>query len=118
MEAFGSTPAPAIPPWPTDNPDFWSWFTTWFQTTYGPDATIYGQAGQVSTMLAGIGVGGNMPMLTVPQEPSRLPAVGPSSTTDRREIHITADLLGVDPYIQQSVINTMLEIERNRGSGS
>jgi hypothetical protein len=106
-------PAHPDPYNPFEDPYFWQWYFA----RYGSESRVYGQAGQVSSLLAGIG-GGGMPGLTVPQEPSRLPATGPISSTDRREIHITADLLGVDPYIQQSVINTMLEIERNRGSGS
>jgi hypothetical protein len=74
---------------------------------------VYGQAGQVSTLLAGT-MGGGAPELTN-QLPARLP-LAPASTsgTSRREIHVTADLAGVEAHTQRMVLNTMLEIERNR----
>jgi len=79
------------------------------------DLRNVGQAGQVSTLLADA-LSRGRPAITVPNQlPARLPAVPPSRSVDRREIHVTADLLGVDPYMQEVVINTMLEIERNRG---
>ena len=69
----------------------------------------------MSTLLADA-LSRGRPAITVPNQlPARLPAVPPSRSVDRREIHVTADLLGVDPYMQEVVINTMLEIERNRG---
>ncbi|KKM66588.1 hypothetical protein LCGC14_1479710, partial [marine sediment metagenome] len=79
------------------------------------DLRNVGQAGQVSALLADA-LSRGRPAITIPSQlPARLPAVPPSRSVDRREIHVTADLLGVDPYMQEVVINTMLEIERNRG---
>ena len=78
------------------------------------DGAILGQAGQVSALLADA-LAGMKPSIITPQTEPRLPAVSPVSSVDRREIHVTADLEGVDPHLQQVVINTMLEIERNRG---
>lgn len=80
------------------------------------DLMNVGQAGQVSTLLADA-LSRGRPTITVPNQlPARLPPVPPSRSVDRRELHVTADLLGVDPYMQQVVINTMLEIEKNRGA--
>ena len=75
----------------------------------------FGQAGQVSTLLADI-LANSRPLMTIPnQTPPRLPGASPQSTVQRKEIHVTADLSGIDPHLQQMLINTITEIERNRG---
>lgn len=75
----------------------------------------FGQAGQVSTLLADI-LANSRPLMTVPnQTPPRLPGASPQGTVQRKEIHVTADLSGIDPHLQQMLINTITEIERNRG---
>lgn len=76
--------------------------------------SLFGQAGQVSSLLAG-SLTDSKPSIISPNLPSRLPASTPISSVDRREIHVTADLAGIDPHLQRVVLNTMLEIERNRG---
>jgi hypothetical protein len=68
-----------------------------------------GQAGIVSQML-------------VPEALKMAPSIGqtpyttPSSTNyEKRDIKITVDGNALSPYIQRVVVNTLMEIERNRG---
>lgn len=71
-----------------------------------------GQAGLVSSSLAYAmtpGGLGNAPSL------GRIPAVPAASSSDRREIHVTVDGNGLDPYMQRLLVNTLMEVERNRG---
>jgi hypothetical protein len=85
-----------------------------FQTNSVPGGTsstkVVGQGGQVSQMLADAAKRfkeiGNI---------SRVPAVSSRKSTDRKEISITVEGSGLDPYIQRVVARTLYEIERNKG---
>jgi hypothetical protein len=75
----------------------------------------FGQMGQVSSMLAGMFNSIRVPDVAMAggSLPQRLESAPPQTT--KKEIHVTADLTGIDPHMQQVVINTMMEIERNKG---
>jgi hypothetical protein len=77
--------------------------------TGGVDVGIQGQAGIVSDLL--------MPeSMKMASKIGQIPSVRPSSVNyDKREIHVTVDGNALDPYIQRKVVNTLMEIERNRG---
>lgn len=74
--------------------------------TYNPATRNIGQAGQVSTLLINSLDTANL---------RNIPAVAPKSSRDKNDMHITVDGTGLDPYIQRLVVNTLAEIERNRG---
>jgi hypothetical protein len=95
--ALGVTDEPAYGP---------SWHT--------PNAPIYpssrnvGQAGQVSSLL----YANNIDTYNL----KRIPAVSPSGDSrSSRDMHITVDGTGLEPYVQRLVANALLEIERNKG---
>jgi hypothetical protein len=73
---------------------------------------VIGQAGQVSQMLVNNAI---TPGMIGSVSSSRLPAVSPTRTSERREIHLSGDVSGMDPYIQRVLVNSLMEIERNRG---
>ena len=66
-----------------------------------------GQSGLVSSLLIN--------SLDVSRNLARNVPVNPRESTDTRNIKITVDGTGLDPYIQRLVVNTLAEIERNRG---
>jgi len=69
--------------------------------------TVMGQAGQVSQMLT--------PANMTPSQVGNVPNVVPRSSTSRKEIKVTVDGNALTPYLQRVVVNTLTEIERNRG---
>lgn len=69
-----------------------------------------GQAGQLSMPLATGLTGGSMITNNTIQQ---VQPVQPS-TEKHTYLHVDADLRGVEPYLQRQVINTLVEIERNR----
>lgn len=71
---------------------------------------VVGQAGLVSQMLAD-----TLKRYREIGSVSRVPAVSPRKSTDRKEISITVEGSGLDPYIQRVVARTLFEIERNKG---
>lgn len=71
---------------------------------------LIGQGGQVSSLLAN----GNQPQI-LQSGAGIVPVTKPVGSTERREIYIRVDGNGLDPYIQQQVVNTLYEIEQNRG---
>ena len=72
---------------------------------------IVGQGGQVSQMLADRDAVNTFRSFSVPSVPS-VPAT--TSSMQRKEIVIKADLAGIDPHIQRQIVRTMYEIERNQ----
>jgi len=70
---------------------------------------VIGQAGQISQMLSPSFMN---PSGMVPPLPSVNPRGGGSST---KEIKLSGDVSGLDPYIQRVLVNALLEIERNNG---
>ena len=70
-----------------------------------------GQAGQVTGMLTPFGISRPAALDTVPV--SRLPLVSPSSGHSRKDIAVTVDGNGLNPYIQRQLVRTLTEIERN-----
>lgn len=77
--------------------------------------SIIGQAGQVSQLLTGLGQRLNLAHPLTMEQPSRLPAVAPTSSYDRREIVVKGDVSGMDPHLQRVMVTMLAEIERNRG---
>lgn len=73
---------------------------------------IYGQAGQVSQMLA---PQGRVPSMWTAPMISAVPSVAARRSVERREIHLSGDVSGLDPYFQRVMVAGLLEIERNRG---
>jgi DNA repair exonuclease SbcCD ATPase subunit len=77
------------------------------QTGRGMTRNI-GQSGLVSSLLIN--------SLDVSRNLSRNVPVSPRESSDsNKNMHITVDGTGLDPYIQRVVVNTLSEIERNRG---
>ena len=75
---------------------------------WGP---IIGQAGQVTSFLTPSGISRPAALDTVPV--SRLPSVSPTSGTVRKEVAVTVNGNGLNPYIQRQLVRTLTEIERN-----
>lgn len=73
------------------------------------DAGVFGQAGQISSQLAGRQVS---PAMFTPQQVSPLPSAKPRGV-ERREIIVKAE--GFSPEVERQVVAVLTEIERNRG---
>jgi len=72
---------------------------------------IFGQAGQVSQLLASPQQAFGVPSVSrIPSVPARK-----SVSVERREISLSGDVSGLDPYFQRVMVMGLLEIERNRG---
>lgn len=80
---------------------------TWFsKPAEGPKpAGVVGQAGLVSQMLARVP--------SIADATPRVPAVQPQSSRTSRDVRVTVDGAGLDPYIQRQVATAIMEIERN-----
>lgn len=76
-----------------------------------------GQAGQVTSFLTPSGVdtpfGISRPAALDTVPVSRLPTVAPASGTVRKELAVTVNGNGLNPYIQRQLVRTLSEIERN-----
>lgn len=73
---------------------------------------VTGQAGIHSRMLSPDYVGGRRFTWQVPQV-SVAPPVPARSSTERREVNLSGDVSGLDPYMQRVLVNGLMEIERN-----
>jgi len=82
---------------------------------FGAVPGVLGQAGQVSQLLASpvqarAPLVWNVPMISaIPAVPAR------RGVADRREIHLSGDVSGLDPYMQRVLVAGIMEIERNVG---
>ena len=117
QEAFAATfysnmtpPAPGSPGYTGYAPGVFPPGMSWF----GGSGYITGQAGQVSQLLVPQFNGGTGESMRAPMV-SPLPAVSPRTTTEVREIKLSGDVSGMEPFIQRILVNGLLEIERNRG---
>jgi hypothetical protein len=80
--------------------------------SYGRYVTrTIGQAGQVSSELINSGLINSLNSYNL----KRIPSVAPSESPTAKNIHITVDGEGLDPYVQRLVVNALIEVERNKG---
>ncbi|MFA5035654.1 MAG: hypothetical protein WC479_00555 [Candidatus Izemoplasmatales bacterium] len=70
-----------------------------------------GQAGQVSSELIDSGLINSLNSYNL----KRIPSVAPSESQATRNMHITVDGTGLEPYVQRLVVNALIEVERNKG---
>ena len=75
---------------------------------------IIGQAGIVSRMLADAGIGNksNVSGVSIPTVP--VINTHNTNTTERRELTVHVDGVALEPVIQRQLVQSLLEIERNR----
>lgn len=79
-----------------------------------PAGFVIGQGGQMSMGLANYGdMLASSLFSNIPQVPATSPQ---QSGVDRREIRVTVDGAGLDPYFQRMLVQTLTEVERNRGT--
>ena len=80
-------------------------------------SSITGQAGQVTSFLTPSGMetpfGISRPAALDTVPVTRLPTVAPTSGTVRKELAVTVNGNGLNPYIQRQLVRTLTEIERN-----
>jgi len=82
---------------------------------FGAVPGVLGQAGQVSQLLASP-VQARAPLVWNVPAVSAIPAVpAVRGSANRREIHLSGDVSGLDPYMQRVLVAGIMEIERNVG---
>lgn len=79
---------------------------------YYEQQQLIGQGGQISNLLAG---NNTQPQLIQPSGAGVVAPTTPRSSVDRRELYVRLDAPDLEPYMQEVAVNTLYEIERNRG---